>query len=144
MILFLLLERGISPQGFNWVSSSVCSHFWFWFERSENASEASSKRASAARRRAKREGERSEPREFPAPASGPYSGNSRLGGISPEGYNKGRWLELETPWARFARFLASLAFWLRSLFLGSLRSPSRCARTRTTSADRQTGRQAPN
>ena len=37
--------------------------------------------------------------------------------------------------------LASLAFSLRSFFLGSLRSRSRCARTRTTSANRQTGRQ---
>ena len=34
--------------------------------------------------------------------------------------NKGRWLELETLWARFARLLASLAFSLRSLFLAAL------------------------
>ena len=46
------------------VCLSVCSHLWFWFERSEKASEARSKRASAARRRAKREGERSEPESF--------------------------------------------------------------------------------
>ena len=51
VILFLLLERGISPQGLNWVCVCrvcVCSHFWFWFERSE-------------KERAQREGERSEP-----------------------------------------------------------------------------------